>query len=102
MKKLTIRAMLVFLCMAAPAVAPAVAQDMKGSSEGTTKDFNATDEFKGIAQEEKLLHVEEASDPDAREHETRKTIRENCVAEHVDARLCDRITGMDIDKDKNR
>jgi len=102
MEKLTVPAMLVFLCMAAPAVAPALAQDVKGSSEGTTKDFEATDEFKGMAQEQKLLHVEEASDPDTREQETRKTIRENCVAEHVEAALCDRITGMDIDKDKNR
>ena len=76
MEKLTVPAMLVFLCMAAPAVAPAVAQDVKGTSEGTTKDFEATDEFKGMAQEQKLLHVEDASDLDAREQETRKTIRE--------------------------
>jgi len=98
MKKLSVPAMLVFLCIDAPAAA----QDMKGTTEGSTKDFQATGEFKGIAQEEKLLHVEEASDPDSREQETRQTIRQNCVAEHVDEALCDRITGMDINKDKNK
>jgi hypothetical protein len=98
MKKLSVPALLVFLCIAAPAAA----QDMKGTREETTKDFQPTGEFKGMTQEQKLLHVEEASDPDAREQETRQTIRQNCVAEHVDEALCDRITGMDIDKAKNK
>src|SRR4051812_48272401 len=107
MEKLTVLAVLAslglaFLGMTGGVAAPAYAQDVKGPSEGTTKDFEPTDDFKGMAQEQKLLHVEEASDPDAREQETRKTIRENCVAEHVDAALCDRITGMDIDKNVNK
>ena len=98
MKNLGIPAMMVLLCMAVPATA----QDMKGTREETTKDFQPTGEFKGMAQEQKLLHVEEASDPDAREQETRQIIRQNCVAEHVDEALCDRITGMDIDKARNK
>ena len=98
MKKLGTAVLLAFLSIAAPAVA----QDMKGTTEGTTKDFQPTGEFKGMAQEQKLLHVEEASDPDSREQETRQTIRQNCVAEHVDEALCDRITGMDINKAGNR
>jgi hypothetical protein len=98
MRNLGIPALLVLLCMAAPAAA----QDMKGTREETTKDFQPTGEFKGMAQEQKLLHVEEASDPDAREQEVRQTIRQNCVAERVDEALCDRITGMDINKAGNR
>jgi hypothetical protein len=82
--------------------AAAVGQDLKGSTEGTTKDFEATGEFKGIAQEQKLLHVEQASDPDAREQDTRMTIRANCVGEKIDPALCDRITGLDVNKDKNK
>ena len=97
MKKLGTAVLLVFLSIAAPVVA----QDMKGT-EGTTKDFQPTGEFKGMAQEQKLLHVEEASDPDSREQETRQTIRQNCVAENVDEAVCDRITGLDIDKAPNK
>ena len=70
MKKLGTAVLLAFLSIAAPA----------------------------MAQEQKLLHVEEASDPDSREQETRQTIRQNCVAEHVDEAVCDRITGLDINK----
>jgi ABC-type sugar transport system substrate-binding protein len=98
MKKLGTAVLLAFLSIAAPAVA----QDMKGTTEGTTKDFQPTGEFKGMAQEQKLLHVEEASDPDSREQETRQTIRQNCVAENVDAAVCDRITGLDINKAPNK
>ena len=94
MKKLGTAVLLAFLSIAAPAMA----QDMHGTTEGTTKDFRPTGEFKGMAQEQKLLHVEEASDPDSREQETRQTIRQNCVAEHVDEAVCDRITGLDINK----
>jgi hypothetical protein len=98
MKKLGTAALLAFLSIAAPATA----QDMQGTTEGTTKDFRPTGEFKGMAQEQKLLHVEEASDPDSREQETRQTIRQNCVAEHVDEAVCDRITGLDINKAPNK
>jgi hypothetical protein len=94
MKKLGTAVLLAFLSIAAPVVA----QDMKGTTEGTTKDFQPTGEFKGMAQEQKLLHVEEASDPDSREQETRQTIRQNCVAERVDEAVCDRITGLDVNK----
>ena len=98
MKKLGTAVLLVFLSIAAPAMA----QDMKGTTEGTTKDFQPTGEFKGMAQEQKLLHVEEASDPDSREQETRQTIRQNCVAENVDEAVCDRITGLDVNKAANK
>lgn len=98
MKKLGTAALLAFLFIAAPAIA----QDMKGTTEGTTKDFRPTGEFKGMAQEQKLLHVEEASNPDSREQETRQTIRQNCLAEHVDEAVCDRITGLDINKAPNK
>ena len=98
MKKLGIPAMLVFLCMAAPGCGTGYERHDGRNHQG----FPADRRVQGDGAGTEAASCRGSSDPDAREQETRQTIRQNCVAEHVDEALCDRITGMDIDKAKNK